>query len=859
MSKVFLSYSNKDIQFVNKLYQRLIKEDIECFFDKISIKWGDNWVIAIERGLKNSDYIVIILSPSYIKSEWSTLELISTFFKDPLARRKKLRPLLLSPCDVPTFIQTIQHIDVSSPELFELNYPVICKELGGQSLLNFDVPVDASKLPNVKPLPHNSRMPYASLENFFIGRISDLWNIHGLLSQKQNRENKRLCILTGMGGLGKTQLAVEYVHRFANQYAGIYWIDSQEGILSSMIVQIQRFAGFQVDSSLPTTDQLLQVWLNLASMGNILIVLDNFPENQSLRLWLPTISSISMLVTTRRQDLNYGKLCLREMSKEEGLELINSGEKTFNNQKKEVFQLVNMLGGLPLCLEIAKHFLIQRPNFQIKDLINEIRSLKPIKALGVLANHYMDDLPTFHDKNIANTFQISIDLLSKTALKIAYWISILCPSPVPIYLLRKFIGTTERKALDNPLELAISELKRLSLIDFDSDHDPVMHHLISEYIKIKYLDIVQLNKIASIVQAEIKKNNNEKNIINNYNLIKKIIPHAAELISNELLYYDLRLNLLHALYNHFLCCKEFNTCKQYYKKIYSILIPKFKNDHPELLDKLKSDMDSNYQLLEQLSKGIESVHNFLLSNINCNSKKIYNPQKKFKFLLNNLIGDSLFELAVNSWSLIEIKEAEKFLRLTLVTAQNNLPKQHPKIAKIQSSLAIVLKSLNKLNEAKYLLLIALSSARKNYNFGDEELDIILLNLVNIQRDLGQIEEAKKLLLLSISESQKYLEPGHQSINNMKSILADIYHDLGRLEEAKVLLYSVLSARKRNNFDQNHPTIFMLQFKLAIVLKDMGQNEEAKKLMLKAISSDDLGMLKTQTQYLKIINQILPQD
>jgi hypothetical protein len=53
----------------------------------------------------------------------------------------------------------------------------------------------------------------------FVGREDDLVRLHGLL-QKGGAVGVRPAALTGMGGIGKTQLAVEYVYRYAGAYPG---------------------------------------------------------------------------------------------------------------------------------------------------------------------------------------------------------------------------------------------------------------------------------------------------------------------------------------------------------------------------------------------------------------------------------------------------------------------------------------------------------------------------------------------------------------------------------------------------------------------------------------------------------------
>ena len=183
MPKVFLSYNRKDEAFVQELYRRLKRDGVECFFDKESIQWGENWVLALERGIDECDQFVPVLSPEFCDSEWIAIERTSAMIEDPSGVRGRVRPLLLRECpDRPRFLKPIQHIDVSTTEQFEQNYPKICTALGGA--LTPDTEPQRGTLPPVRALPAKHRMPHRSLTDRFVGRVEDLWKLHDLLQKE---------------------------------------------------------------------------------------------------------------------------------------------------------------------------------------------------------------------------------------------------------------------------------------------------------------------------------------------------------------------------------------------------------------------------------------------------------------------------------------------------------------------------------------------------------------------------------------------------------------------------------------------------------------------------------------------------
>ena len=76
---------------------------------------------------------------------------------DPAGLKRKLRPLLLEPREdlLPPFLKPIQHIDVSTPENFEKNYPKICIDLGG-TVVEGNTSTNRNNLPQSKPKPDTS-------------------------------------------------------------------------------------------------------------------------------------------------------------------------------------------------------------------------------------------------------------------------------------------------------------------------------------------------------------------------------------------------------------------------------------------------------------------------------------------------------------------------------------------------------------------------------------------------------------------------------------------------------------------------------------------------------------------------------
>lgn len=140
----------------------------------------------------------------------------------------------------------------------------------------------------------------------FIGRVGDMDKVYGELSRPGN-----VCVLSGIGGLGKSALAAEYTYRFAVAYSYIFWVQAETPMIcADTFAQIAITAAAQKRSSLPSLDEqrlvsLSQEFLEQTS-DRWLLVFDNVDQKLDLRRFLPmdmARTAGSVLITTNRDDI----------------------------------------------------------------------------------------------------------------------------------------------------------------------------------------------------------------------------------------------------------------------------------------------------------------------------------------------------------------------------------------------------------------------------------------------------------------------------------------------------------------------------------------------------------------------------
>jgi hypothetical protein len=180
----------------------------------------------------------------------------------------------------------------------------------------------------------------------FIAREKELSKIHELL---HGHSNRTCVVLYGLGGIGKTQLAIEYIRRHKKKYTAIFWLnandrDSLKLSFRDVAQQVLKYhpstsllAGVDLDD-LDQVVYVVKAWLDLQKNTRWLMIYDNYdnpktPSNLNLdrsavdiRQFLPRSDQGSIIITTRSSRVSQG--CRVHVKKlldvKEGLEILSN-------------------------------------------------------------------------------------------------------------------------------------------------------------------------------------------------------------------------------------------------------------------------------------------------------------------------------------------------------------------------------------------------------------------------------------------------------------------------------------------------------------------------------------------------------
>jgi len=163
--------------------------------------------------------------------------------------------------------------------------------------------VEDQQLPWSASLQSVWHVPFAR-NPFFTGRDQELQYLYEQLHQRHTAAVGQTQSISGLGGIGKTQLAVEYAYRYRHEYHYVLWAraDSTEALNAS-------YAACAVQLHLPEQDakeqetivQAVKMWFQ--KHDSWLFILDNADEPSVLVPFLPSSSNGHLLLTTRAADL----------------------------------------------------------------------------------------------------------------------------------------------------------------------------------------------------------------------------------------------------------------------------------------------------------------------------------------------------------------------------------------------------------------------------------------------------------------------------------------------------------------------------------------------------------------------------
>lgn len=283
-----------------------------------------------------------------------------------------------------------------------------------------------SKLPNlpprdstepVNPLPLYDpgypvfSVPYRAKGDQVVGRGTALDAVRRQLVQGKRTAIGQTASFQGLGGLGKTQLAVEYAYEFRNHYPnGVIWLNADQDI-DAQLTELAITAKWTAPEA-EHKDKLAIARKRIKSYSGCLIVFDNLENRDAVRDYLPDSGAEPhILVTSRLDQPDFVPVPLDVLDRALSLRLLTqeAGRSPSSpNETTAAENIAELLGGLPLALELAGAFLRHRTIGW-----EDYRALLKENLSAALPSKYLSASFTRHESDLQSTLRINEQVFSE--------------------------------------------------------------------------------------------------------------------------------------------------------------------------------------------------------------------------------------------------------------------------------------------------------------------------------------------------------------------------------------------------------------------------------------------------------------
>ena len=230
-----------------------------------NISAGEEWKQAIDIHLNTAKIILLLISPDFIASDYCYSIEMEHAMKRHECNEARVIPVILRPVywqKAPfSKLQVLptDAVPVTSRNWHDLDEAFFCVAEGIRKVIQ---PEGAIKGSPISPPIWN--VPYQK-NPYFTGRKALLKRLHQTLASKQTDLVTRKQALSGLGGSGKTQIALEYAYQYYKDYRAIFWVraDSRETLLADfmniahLLNLPEREQPERPDTNLPSEEQSL--------------------------------------------------------------------------------------------------------------------------------------------------------------------------------------------------------------------------------------------------------------------------------------------------------------------------------------------------------------------------------------------------------------------------------------------------------------------------------------------------------------------------------------------------------------------------------------------------------------------------
>jgi tetratricopeptide (TPR) repeat protein len=676
----------------------------------------------------------------------------------------------------------------------------------------------------------------------FVGRGDDLLELHRRL---QGDRPLVISAIAGMGGIGKTELALHYAYERLSLYAGgICWLRSIETMAIDILLFAEQFHGVLPDQDAEGVQRVQDCWRKWPAAATLLVI-DNAPSFAEIKAILPPVrSQFKVLLTSRsRFEPPVDNYEIRVLSLEASIELLQRlwQDQRIEEERQRAEEICGYLGYLPLALELVGRYLQKRPDLSLAKFWERLQE-RGIQDAALEKQQQMNGAMTA-ELGVIAAFELSWQGLSAEARLLTAFLSIFASAEIPWVLVERCLAELPLAGLaagdvEGLANLRDLELCAGSLLDRKRDEFYELHQLLREFFTLKLADLLeregfmgsftrQLTTIAKTVKQIV--------VVSERSWLLQILPHWIVATNfTEYLPDDDKTWCCTALARLHESLSQFRDAEIWYLRSLAISEEQLGENHPDTASSL-NNLAEFYRVTGKYS---EAEPLYVRSLAICEEQGKNHPDT----------ATSLSNFALLYYFMGKYSEAELLYLRSLAIREEQLGDNHPSTASSLNNLAGLYESMGRYSEAEPLSIRSLTIREEQ--LGEEHPDTAtsLNNLAGLYSHTGRYSEAEPLYIRSLVIKEEQLGDNHPSTATSLNNLASLYESTGRYSEAEPLYLRSLAIIEEQ-LGENHPSTATSLNNLAGLYKSTGRYSEAKPLYVRSIqiAETTLGVDHPNTQ------------
>ncbi len=882
---VFVSYARRDDAngWITRTVEQLCAEhrrffggrELRCFFDRVEIRTADDWRLRIYSQLAQSRVFLAFLSPNYLASEWCRREW-QAWLEQEIAKH------ILSNGAIPVYIVNVpgwnQSLDdagvarevatlcsVPGPhdEFASVVGPIVRQlrrrqhlaiqpfyDQGLRALRQKQMRQELKRLAQtLEERATAVRQAGQSLSNVppynrhFSGRFDELFHLRETMV---NRREGVIAAINGMGGMGKTELALTYAHAFAQAYPGGRFFvrcENKPNLREALLCLGEIFREQLTDVERTSPDLMCQAILaclrdRLQRLGPALIVLDNVTSSELLAGveidWLAALGpQIHILATTRLASHPHGNfpwLTIDQLTENDALTILEKKRTLPTDDEHHAAQeLVQRLGCYPLAVEIISSWLASRPTVSCRALLARLRA-DHVGTVGEIEKHGVEKRRRQAGDGLEAVLEQSLQELAPFSRRVLEWATGFHADSVPTDWLRELAeaeaGLPETPpGYERPWDAACRELRGFGLWSAtQTSNQRVMrvHRLVQAFVAREFTP-KRRQQIATEIAKATRRLLQAREDSGDWHARRWELSPLEALAEHwhELGHADTGW-LFGTVGREWMTLGEWSRAEPLLRRAVDWHASQLQPDG-DVLNRDLLNLAENARIGQRLDEA-ES----LIDRACQHDSRLAGDNHPLAALV--LINRASVRCAQQQYD-----EAEGLARRALAIDEALLGTDHPTVATDLNALAAILRQTHQLDDAANLLRRAITIAERNYGAESPRLTPYWSNLAALELERSRPELAEPWLQRALQLDERILGPKHPhvaaTLNNLAAVQRVLHGSASAIEPLRRALEI-----NEDSLGPAHPQSLRAMNNLADALHDANSTAEAEALFRRALAT-----------------------